>query len=127
MERMERVKRYIEILDQYDEGNTSYNWSILDTLSDDDLYNKERIAEKINIIQKHQERIENNHNKYSEEIMECVRQRWGLGRFDDSRDKEINQLSPDEVFDHVCNWNGLLGYATTIKTWIGDIYKVNLK
>ena len=127
MERMERVKRYIEILDQYDEGNTSYNWSILDTLSDDDLYNKERIAEKINIIQKHQERIENNHNKYSEEIMECVRQRWGMGRFDDSRDKEINQLSPDEVFDHVCNWNGLLGYAATIKTWIGDIYKVNLK
>lgn len=49
MERMERVKRYMEILDQYDEGNNSYNWSILDTLSDDDLYNKEKIVEKINI------------------------------------------------------------------------------
>lgn len=58
--------------------------------------------------------------------MECVRQRWGLERFDDSRDEEINLLSSDEVFDHVCNWNGLLGYATTIKSWIEDIYKVNL-
>lgn len=127
MERMERVKRYMEILDQHDEGNSSYNWSILDDLSDDDLYEKEKIAEKINIIQKHQERIENNPNKYSEEIMECVRQRWGMERFDVSRDEEINQLSPDEVFDHVCNWNGLLGYATTIKTWIKSIYEVDLK
>ena len=114
----------MEILDQYDEGNSSYNWSILDTLSDDDLYNEEKIAEKINIIQKHESRIENNPNKYSENVMECVRQRFGLEKYDDSRDEEINQLSPDEVFDHVCNWNGLLGYATTIKTWIGGIYKV---
>lgn len=124
MTRQERVKRYMEILDQYDEGNSSYNWSILDTLSDDDLYNEEKIAEKINIIRKHESRIENNPNKYSENVMECVRQRFGLEKYDDSRDEEINQLSPDEVFDHVCNWNGLLGYATTIKTWIGDIYKV---
>lgn len=93
MERMERVKRYIEILAQYDEGNTFYNWSILDTLSDDDLYNKERIAEKINIIQKHQERIENNHNKYSEEVMECVRQRWGWdGLMIQETKKSINYL-----------------------------------
>lgn len=127
MERMKRVKRYMEIMDQYDEGNSPYNWSILDTLSDEDLYNKEKIAEKINIIQKHQERIENNPNKYSEEIMECVRQRWGLERFDDSRDEEINQLSHDEVFGHVCNWNGFLGYSDTIKTWIESIYKVDLK
>ena len=70
MTRQERVKRYMEILDQYDEGNSSYNWSILDTLSDDDLYNEEKIAEKINIIQKHESRIENNPNKYSEHVKE---------------------------------------------------------
>lgn len=125
MERMERVKRYMEILNKYDEGNSSYNWDILDKLSDEDLYNEEKIMEKINIIQKHQERIENNLNRYPEEIMECVRQRWGLEKFDDSKDEEINQLSPDEVFDHVCNWNGLLGYASTIKSWIRDIYNIN--
>lgn len=125
MERMERVKRYMEILNKYDEGNSSYNWDILDKLSDEDLYNEEKIMEKINIIQKHQERIENNLNRYPEEIMECVRQRWGLEKFDDSKDEEINQLSPDEVFDHVCNWNGLLGYASTIKSWIRDIFNIN--
>lgn len=125
MERMERVKRYMEILDKYDEGNSSWNWGILDKLSDEDLYNEEKIVEKINIIQKHQERIENNSNRYTEDIMECVRQRLGLEKFDDTRDEEINQLSPDKVFNHVCNWNGFLGYATTIKSWIKDIYKVN--
>lgn len=125
MERMERVKRYMEILDKYDEGNSSWNLGILDKLSDEDLYNEEKIVEKINIIQKHQERIENNSNRYTEDIMECVRQRLGLEKFDDTRDEEINQLSPDKVFNHVCNWNGFLGYATTIKSWIKDIYKVN--
>lgn len=126
MERMERVKRYMEILNKYDEGNSSYNWDILDKLSDEDLYNEEKIMEKINIIQKHQTRLENNPNKYSESIMECVRQRWGLEKYDDSKDDEINQLSPDEVLEHVCNWNRLLGYATIIKSWIGDIYKIDL-
>lgn len=125
MERIERVKRYMEILNKYDEGNSPYNWDVLDKLSNEDLYNEEKIVEKINIIQKHQEMLENNSNKYPEEIMECVRQRWGLERFDGSKDEEINQLSPDEVFDHVCNWNGMLGYATTIKTWIRDIYNIN--
>lgn len=125
MEKMERVKRYMDILDKYDEVNSSYNWSILDELSDEDLYNEEKIVKKISVIQKNQERIENNPNRYTEDVMECVRQIWGLEKFDDTRDKEINQLSPDEVFNHVCNWNGLLGYATTIKSWIEDIYKVN--
>lgn len=122
---MERVKRYMEILNKYDEGNSFYNWDILDKLSDEDLYNEEKIMEKINIIQKHQEKIENNLNRYPEKIMECVRQRCGLEKFDDSKDEEINQLSPDEVFDHVCNWNGLLGYASIIKSWIRDIYNIN--
>lgn len=58
MERIERVKRYMEILDKHDEGNSSWNWRILDELTDEDFYNEEKIVEKINIIQKHQERME---------------------------------------------------------------------
>ncbi|MDE5830856.1 MAG: hypothetical protein K2H53_04250 [Clostridia bacterium] len=58
--------------------------------------------------------------------MECVRQRCGLEKYDNSKDEEINQLSPNEVLEHVCNWNGLLGYAYTIKSWIRDIYKLDL-
>ena len=126
MTRQERVSRYMEILSKYDEGNSSWNWGILDELSDEELFDENKVAEKINIIQKHRTRIENNSNKYSEDVMECVRQRWGLEKYDDSKDEEINQLSPDEVLEHVCNWNGLLGYAYTIKSWIKDIYKLDL-
>lgn len=126
MTRQERVKRYMEILDKYDEGNSSWNWEILDELTDKELFDENKVAEKINIIQKHQTRLENNPNKYSENIMEFVRQRWGMEKYDDSKDDEINQLSPDEVLEHVCNWNGLVGYANTIKSWIGNIYKIDL-
>lgn len=126
MTRQERVKRYMEILDKYDEGNSSWNWGILDGLSDTELFDKNKVVEKINIIQKHQERLENNSNKYPESIMECVRQRFGLEKYDDSQDEDINQLSQNEILEHVCNWNGLLGYANTIKSWIEDIYKIDL-
>lgn len=126
MTRQERVSKYMEILDKYDEGNSSWNWGVLDELSDQELFDENKVAEKIHIIQKHQTRLENNPNKYSESIMECVRQRLGLERYDDSRDEEINELSPDEILEHLCNWNGLIGYATTIKSWIEDIYKIKL-
>lgn len=126
MTRQERVSRYMEILSKYDEGDSSWNWGILDELSDEELFDENKIAEKINIIQKHETRIENNPKKYSEDVMECVRQRWGLEKYDNSKDEEINQLSPDEVLEHVCNWNGLLGYAYTIKSWIKDIYILDL-
>lgn len=126
MTRQERVSKYMEILDKYDEGNSSWNWEILDQLSDQELFDENKVAEKMTIIQRHQTRLENNPNKYSESIMECVRQRLGLEKYDDSRDEEINCLSPDEILDHVCNWNGLIGYASTIKSWIGDIYKLKL-
>lgn len=126
MTRQERVNKYMEILDKYDEGNSSWNWAILDELTDEELFDESIVAEKMNIIQRHQTRLENNPNKYSESIMECVRQRWGLEKYDDSKDGEINQLSPDEVLEHICNWNGLLGYAHTIKSWIKDIYKLDL-
>lgn len=126
MTRQERVNRYVEILNKYEEGSSGWNWGILDSLSDAELFEEEKIAEKIHIIQKHQMRIENSPNKYSESVMECIRQRFGLEKYDDSRDEEINKLSPDEVFEHVCEWNGLLGYAYTIKSWFRNIYKVKL-
>ena len=49
---------HMDILDKYDEVNSSYNWSILDELSDEDLYNEEKIVKKISVIQKNQERID---------------------------------------------------------------------
>lgn len=126
MTRQERVKMCIDILDRYEEETSFWNLRVLDELSDEDLYNEEKIVEKINIIRNHRERIENNSNRYPEHIMECVRQNLGLERFDAHKDEYINRLSPDEVFNRVCDWNGLIGYAPLIKIWIEDIYKVNL-
>lgn len=44
-----------------------------------------------------------------------------------SMDRELNELSPNEVFEIVVCWNGLLGgYAETIKDWVNEIYGVDL-
>ena len=124
MTREERVKRYMEILDKSERGNSSRNWSILDRLTDTELFDETKVMGCISIIDRCDMRLENNPNKYPENIMMCVRQRLGLDEYDDSRDVEINKMSANEVFEHVCNWNGLLGYADTIKAWIEGIYKV---
>lgn len=63
-------------------------------------------------------------NKYPDEIMEYVRQSLGLDEDDESKDYEINEMSANEVFNYVCNWNGLIGYADLIKSWIEDIYEI---
>lgn len=68
----------------------------------------------------------NSENKYPEYIMQDLRQRRGLEPDDTSEDKDINTLSPNEAFYEVCQWDGLLGYDSTIKNWIKDIYKVDL-
>lgn len=65
--------------------------------------------------------------KYSEEIMEDLRQRRGLEREDTSQDKKIMEMSKDEALDEVATWNGLIGYGNTIKTWIEEIYGIELE
>jgi hypothetical protein len=65
-------------------------------------------------------------NKYPEYIMKKLRQREGLEEDDTSKDNELNQLSPSTAFSEVCDWEGLQGYASTIKGWIEDIYNINI-
>jgi hypothetical protein len=78
-------------------------------------------------IQEYNEYYKNNNNKYSDITMKYLRQRYGLSKYDFSEDEEINQLSPNEVFEHVVKWNGLLGsYSETIKDWVKEIYGVDL-
>ena len=60
MTQQERISKYMEILDKYDEGNSFWNWEILDQLSEQELFDENKIAEKMCIIQKHQSRLENN-------------------------------------------------------------------
>lgn len=65
-------------------------------------------------------------NNYFDSIMEDVRQNLGLEASDTSRDDEINGMTRQEVLDRVCNWNGLIGYAGTIREWIEDIWGIDL-
>ena len=65
-------------------------------------------------------------NKFPENIMRYLRQRKGLEPDDTTCDNEINTLTPNEAFEEVLEWNGLIGYAYKIKRWIEDIYGIDL-
>lgn len=65
-------------------------------------------------------------NKYPEHIMQQVRQNLDLEEDDTNEDQYINSMGKEEIFERVCTWNGLLGYADTIKNWIEDIYEIEI-
>ena len=126
MEREERVKRYMEILNKNEKNNCVKNWEILDELSDDELFDDTKIEECMKLIAEINKRLENNINKYPDYIMEYVRQNLGLDKYDTSEDKDINEMSKSDIFEKVCNWNNLYWYSEYIKSWIKDIYGIDL-
>ena len=50
MTQQERISKYMEILDKYDEGNSFWNWEILDQLSEQELFDENTLAEIMCII-----------------------------------------------------------------------------
>lgn len=66
-----------------------------------------------------------NHN-YPENILEVLRERNELEEDDTSMDEYFQTISPDEVFDEILEWEGIIGYTHEILSWIQDIYKVRL-
>ena len=126
MKKEERIKRYMEILNKNKKNNSVRNWGIFDKLSDDELFDDTKIEECIQLINKIDEQLENNSNKYSECIMEYVRQNLGLDKYDTSKDEDINKMSKNDIFEKVCNWNNLYWYSEYIKSWIKDIYGIDL-
>ena len=64
--------------------------------------------------------------KYPENIMRKVRGNLDLELDDTSRDGEIEGMSKQEVFNRVCNWDGLINYGDTIIKWINQIYGIDL-
>lgn len=66
-------------------------------------------------------------NKYPDYIMEAVRQNLGLNEDDMSKDSEINEMTKNEVFNRVCNWNGFIGYGSFFREWIEDIYEIDFE
>ena len=127
MTRQERVSKYMKIADRYEIGNSSIVWGELDKLSDDDLFNEEKVLLSVNAIQAYYANLEEQTTSFPENIMATIRQYLGLDRLDRSKDEEINAYTPEEAFDIVVNYEGLIGYTETIKGWIKDIYKVELE
>jgi hypothetical protein len=63
---------------------------------------------------------------YPEYILKKVRQRQDLEQDDKSMDDKLNNMSPNNIFRNVCNWEGLIHMDEQIKYWILDIYGVDL-
>lgn len=64
--------------------------------------------------------------KYPENIKRKIRQNLGYDAEDRHLDLKIDESSPDEIFNRVCTWEGLIGYGEEIRSWIKDIYGVEL-
>ena len=64
--------------------------------------------------------------KYPENIMRMVRGNLELEFDDTNHDGEIEAMSKHEVFNRVCNWDGLIDYGDTIIKWINQIYGIDL-
>ena len=127
MNSTERFRIVMNILDKNDLCNNTTNHNRFEKLKDEDLTDENKIQIIVSEIKTYGNYLENNNNKYSEDVMQALRQRWHLDKYDISRDKEFNEINPHDVFKEVCEWHGLLGgWDWTIKEWIENIFKVKL-
>lgn len=126
MKSTEKFTKVMEILNKFDLCNNTVNHNIFDKLSEEDFTNDEKINEIVEKIKTYEESIENNTNRYPEPIMQILRQRAELDAYDTSCDSQLNKIEPDDVFNDVCNWNGLIRYDSIIKGWIKDIYEIKI-
>lgn len=105
------------------DNNLNATGFAFDYLDDKDLA-QEGLIEKMLEIEK---RYEGNGCRYPEYMMCQLRQRLGLeDKYDTQYDEEINNMSSDKVFEHLLNWNGLVGWDYKIKDWVKMIYGVEL-
>lgn len=59
-------------------------------------------------------------NKYSRHIVEMLKE-GGMSL------KEMEILTPDEIFAAILEYNGIKNYDYALKRWIRDIYRIDLK
>lgn len=127
MNSTEKFKKVMDILKEFDLGNSPINHSFFDKLTEEELNDQEVIKQTIDKLNAYQEKVISNTNSYPEYVMQNLRQRRGLDKYDTSLDDQLSNMSKDNAFKDVVNWNGLLGgYDYTIKSWVKDIYGVDL-
>ncbi len=50
----------------------------------------------------------------SDSVRRDIREALGLERHDDSRDSDIDSMSPNEQFELYCDWHGLIGWGNRL-------------
>ena len=63
-----------------------------------------------------------NTERISKSIIDDLRENLGLERGDTSKDDNINSMSPNEIFERWCEWNGFINRSETFRRVIGSIY-----
>jgi hypothetical protein len=63
---------------------------------------------------------------YSNDIMRNVRQALGYEEDDDIADNEIREMSKSDILGKVLQWEGIVGYESSIISYVQEIWNVNL-
>lgn len=126
MNSTERFKVIMDILNKYELGSSCTNHEMFEKLKEEELTDTVKIEEVIKQIELYEQRRDSNPNRYPEDIMQFLRQRHGLNKYDTSKDEMLNEFEPKEAFEEVCNWNGFYNWAWQFKSWIKDIYGIEL-
>lgn len=124
----ERLFKIKSILREKDGGFSVRDFHYLDKLSDEDLFNPEKVDAVIRDLRSSEQNLSSpdNANKYPDSIMPTIRNNLGIDAYDTKRDDEINSMDKDELFNQLCSWNGFGSYGNTIRQWVEDIYNVQL-
>ena len=62
------------------------------------------------------------------EVLGAVRERLGCDDPDDqTHDKEISSMSPEEVFNSYLEWHGIIGYSASIRNAMESIKRASSK
>ena len=127
MDDFNRFGAITDILKENGLSDSFRNYSFFDELLNTDFKSSELVNQVVQKIKDYDKYLEENNCRYPENIMRIMRETLELSQFDISEDETINEMTPDDVFDSVCKHEGLLGsYSRTIKSWVTDIYKVEL-
>lgn len=78
------------------------------------------------------EKIENkmekkNTERIDKDIIRDIREYLDVDPDDSSKDDEINRMSPNEIFDKWCEWNGYIRLNEVFRRVIGSIYGIDIE
>lgn len=70
---------------------------------------------------------EKNTERIDNDIIRDVREYLGVEPDNTSKDDEIDRMSPNEIFDKWCEWNGYIRLSEIFRRVMGSIYGINIE